>query len=163
MGRPLLYFTDNMVSYDIFRKGTSKSLRLWQLLLDIKVLELSLECIVQVIHVPGTIMISQGTDGLSRGVTMQRLASHQSNSLIPLMWRAAPVSPPLLSWTLSVLPPLWSPSTQWLSKLISQTGAGMLYWDSVFFGLCPLVFPVRPSFKPCPSGLRLQPLVAIFS
>ena len=95
-GRRLLYFTENTVSYDIFRKGTSKSLRLWKLLLAIKILELSLGCIVQVTHVPGTIMISQGTDGLSRGVTMQTLAAHKSNSLIPLMWRAAPITKSLL-------------------------------------------------------------------
>ena len=56
-GRRLLYFTENTVSYDIFRKGTSKSLRLWKLLLAIKILELSLGYIVQVIHVPRTIMI----------------------------------------------------------------------------------------------------------
>ena len=95
-GRKLLYFTDNMVTYDIFRKGTSKSIRLWTLLLHIKLLELKLNCIVQVIHVPGTTMIAQGSDGLSRGIHMQSLASHQSNSLIPLLWRAAAHSHTLL-------------------------------------------------------------------
>ena len=85
-----------MVSYDIIRKGTSKSLRLWNLLLAIKILELSLGYIVQVIHVPGTIMISQGTDGLSREVIMQILTPHQSNGLLPLMWRAAPITKSLL-------------------------------------------------------------------
>ena len=56
-GRRLLYFTDNMVSYDVFRRGTSSSTPLWTLFLKIKLLELELQCEVQVIHVPGTIMI----------------------------------------------------------------------------------------------------------
>ena len=68
--RCLLYFTDNMVTYDVFRRGSSKSTPLWKLFLDIKLLEIELECFVQVIHVPGTTMILQGTDGLSRGVEM---------------------------------------------------------------------------------------------
>ena len=41
---------------------------------------------------------------------MQTLAAHQSNSLIPLMWRAAPITESILQWVLHVLPPLWSPS-----------------------------------------------------
>ncbi len=60
-GRRLLYFTDNMVMYDVLRKGTSKFLPLWTLMLRIKLLELQLQYILQVIHVPGTTMISQGT------------------------------------------------------------------------------------------------------
>ena len=30
-------------------------------------------------------MIDQGTDGLSRGIDMQTLASHTSNGLVPLL------------------------------------------------------------------------------
>ena len=59
-------------------------------------------------------MIAQGTDGLSRGVTMQSLGSHHSNSLIPLLWRAAPPSPTLLHWILGVLPPLFPSNISWL-------------------------------------------------
>ena len=64
-GHRLLYFTDNMVIYDVFRKGSSKSTPQWALFLRIKLLELELQCTLQVIHVPGTAMIKQGTDGLS--------------------------------------------------------------------------------------------------
>ena len=102
--RRLLYLTDNMVTYDVFRRGTSKSTPLWNLLLRIKLLELQLHCHLQVIHVPGTILIRQGTDGLSRGVAMQPLASNLSNGLIPLLWRAAPASPSTLNWVLNKLP-----------------------------------------------------------
>ena len=67
-GRRVLYFTDNMVSYDVFRRGSSKSTPLWTLFLKINLLELELQCVLQVIHVPGTTMIEQGTAGLSRGL-----------------------------------------------------------------------------------------------
>ena len=113
-GRRLLYFTDNMVSYDVFRKGSSKSTPLWTLFLKIKLLELELQCVLQVIHVPGTTMIEQGTDGLSRGVTMQALGYHNSNSLIPLLWRAAPPTSFLIDWTLNILPPVYPTNTSWL-------------------------------------------------
>lgn len=108
-GRLLLYFTDNMVTYDVFRKGSSSSTSLWILLLKIKLLELQLQCVVQVIHVPGTTMVEQGTDGLSRGVDMQALGAHRSNSLIPLLWRAATPTRELLQWALSILPPCYPP------------------------------------------------------
>ena len=103
-----------MVTYDIFRRGTSKSDSLWKLFLRIKLLELELQCMVQVIHVPGTTMISQGTDGLSRGVDMQQLSSHNGNSLIPLLWRPAPATDIILKWALSILPPLFLSSTSWI-------------------------------------------------
>ena len=45
---------------------------------------------------------------------MQALGSYKSNSLIPLLWRAAPATPTILTWVLSILPPLWPPSTPWL-------------------------------------------------
>ena len=113
-GRRLLYFTDNMVTYDVFRKGSSKSLPLWTLLLKIKLLELKLQCVLQVIHVPGTTMISQGTDGLSRGIDMQVLGSHRSNSLIPLLCRPALPTSEILHWVLSILQPYWPLSTSFL-------------------------------------------------
>ena len=49
-------------------------------------------------------MIKQGTDGLSRGVAMQPLASNPSNILIPLLWRAAPATTTTLDWVLNTIP-----------------------------------------------------------
>ena len=68
--RRLLYFTNNIVTYDVFHRGTSKYNTLWKLFSRIKLLELELQCLVEAIHVPGIIIISQGMDGLSRGVDM---------------------------------------------------------------------------------------------
>ena len=103
-----------MVTYDVFRRGSSKSTPLWKLYLRIKLLEIDLNCYLQVLHIPGTTMILQGTDGLSRGVDMQSLGSYQSNTLVPLLWRSAPATTETLSWALSILPPHWSSSTKWI-------------------------------------------------
>ena len=69
---------------------------------------------------------------------MQTLAAHKSNSLISLMWRAAPITKSLLQWVLQMLPPLWSPSALWLFK----TDFIDLSWNAMI-GKCVfrLVFP----------------------
>jgi hypothetical protein len=64
----VFYFTDNEVTYTICKKGSSKTLSLHLLVQQLKVLERALGCRLEVIHVPGTTMITQGTDGLSRGI-----------------------------------------------------------------------------------------------
>jgi hypothetical protein len=62
------YFTDNEVTYDICKKGSSKILSLHLLVQQLKALALALGCRLEVIHVPGTTMITHGTDGLIRGI-----------------------------------------------------------------------------------------------
>jgi hypothetical protein len=65
----VFYFTYNEATYNIFEKGSSQTLSLHILVQQLKSLELALGCRLEVIHVPGTTMIiTQGTDGLSRGV-----------------------------------------------------------------------------------------------
>jgi hypothetical protein len=67
-GRMLFYFTDNEVTYNICKKGSSKTLSLHILVQQLKALELALGCHLEVIHVPGTTMSTQGTNGLSREI-----------------------------------------------------------------------------------------------
>jgi hypothetical protein len=67
-GRVVFYFTSNEVTYNICKKGSSKLLSLHLLVQQLKALELALGCRLEVINVPGTTMITQGTDGLSRGI-----------------------------------------------------------------------------------------------
>jgi hypothetical protein len=62
----VFYFTDNEVTYNICKKGSSKTLSLHILVQQLKALELTLGCHLEVIHVPGTTMITQGTYGLIR-------------------------------------------------------------------------------------------------
>lgn len=64
----VFYFTDNMVSYYIMQSGSSTSPELHKLILQVKRLELVLQCHLEVIHVPGDLMIREGADGLSRGL-----------------------------------------------------------------------------------------------
>jgi hypothetical protein len=66
----LFYFTDNLVTYYIVSSGSSSSPELQKLLRRLKYLELLLGLQLEVVHVPGTHMIDQGTDGLSRGIQL---------------------------------------------------------------------------------------------
>jgi hypothetical protein len=67
-GLTLFYFTDNLVSYYIMMNGSSSSVELHRLIRRIQVLLMELGCRLEVVHVPGTLMIHQGADGLSRGL-----------------------------------------------------------------------------------------------
>ena len=69
-GTTIFYFTDNSGVYWIGTTGSSPSPGLHKLLGEIRLLELELQCMLVVVHVPGLILITQGTDGLSRGVWM---------------------------------------------------------------------------------------------
>jgi hypothetical protein len=64
----LFYFTDNSTTYWVCNSGSSRSPGLHALVEQIGLIKLELSLELQVIHVSGTVMIEQGTDGLSRGV-----------------------------------------------------------------------------------------------
>ena len=66
-GREVFLFTDNSVSESIAAKGSSSSPKLYQLVVRFFRLEMKYLCKLEIIHVAGTRMIAQGTDGLSRG------------------------------------------------------------------------------------------------
>jgi hypothetical protein len=67
-GRLVFFMTDNLVSYYIVNQGSSRSPALHRLVEEIKVACTTLDCQLEVVHVPGRLMIDQGTDGLSRGL-----------------------------------------------------------------------------------------------
>ena len=81
-GTAVFYFTDNSTSYWIAASGSSGSPGLHTLIEDIRLLELELGCSLHVVHVPGIIMIDQGTDGLSRGIWMSPLQGLQDSGLM---------------------------------------------------------------------------------
>jgi hypothetical protein len=66
-GAELFLFTDNTTAENAFCKGTSKSKKLSELVLRMKLLEMQESLKLHVIHVSGKRMIAQGTDGISRG------------------------------------------------------------------------------------------------
>jgi hypothetical protein len=66
-GMELFFFTDNSTAEATFYKGSSSSKKLFELIVRLKNLELGQGCKIHLIHVAGSRMIKQGTDGLSRG------------------------------------------------------------------------------------------------
>jgi len=100
-GHLFLYFTDNDVTYNIVRKGCSRRHHLHLKVQELKLLELELGCRVEVIHVPGTTMIRQGSDNLSRGVWVTPLNTSFEN-VAAAVFRPAPPSVPLLSHVVSL-------------------------------------------------------------
>ena len=74
-GCTVFYFTDNSTTYYIAQANTSRAAHLHALIEKIRLLELELQCHLQVVHVPGLVMIDQGTDSLSRGVWCSPLHS----------------------------------------------------------------------------------------
>jgi hypothetical protein len=67
-GGTLFYFTDNSSVYFIIKGGSSKNSELHRLARSIKILEIELGCRLEPVHVPGVLMIDEGTDGQSRGM-----------------------------------------------------------------------------------------------
>jgi hypothetical protein len=93
------YFTDNSVTYFAVQGGSSKSPGLQSLVRKIKLLELRLGCLLEVVHVPGVVMIDQGTDDLSRGVWISPLHSHIDPQQITMdVFAGVPGRPSLFPW-----------------------------------------------------------------
>jgi len=72
-GTTLFYFTDNEVTYYICAAGSSRIPPLHSLILEIRRLQILLGVFLNTVHVPGKVMITQGTDSLSRGVWVSPL------------------------------------------------------------------------------------------
>jgi hypothetical protein len=67
-GVTFFYFTNSSTVYFAVSKGSSSSPGLHDMVEKIKKLEIELECHLKAIHVPGTTIITEKTDGLSRGI-----------------------------------------------------------------------------------------------
>jgi hypothetical protein len=92
-------FTDNSTAESCFHRGTSKSPRLHALVLELRVLEITYGMALHVIHVAGSRMIAQGTDGCSRGSLMEGVMTGQNMlSFVDLGQSAVERHPPLLEW-----------------------------------------------------------------
>jgi hypothetical protein len=64
----LWLFTDNSTAESCFSRGSSTSRLLHELVLRLRKLEMEMDLKLFLVHVAGTRMIAQGTDGLSRGM-----------------------------------------------------------------------------------------------
>jgi len=115
-GTEVFLFTDNGVAEAAFYKGNSDNRFLFQLILRLRQLEMSGQLCLHVIHVSGTRMVAQGTDGLSRlDYTSGVMAGYNMMTYIPLHLSALERAPQLLPWVHSWLPDSISPLTpaQW--------------------------------------------------
>jgi len=131
-GVHLFYFTDNSSVYHITRSGSSSSPELHKLVQQLKLLELSQGCLLDVIHVPGRTMIAQGTDGQSRGVWVSPLYCSNRNITSDL-FRPAPPSSALLLWILHRLPSPLSPSAYcWVTDDSCWTASNLIHRHCVW-------------------------------
>jgi hypothetical protein len=99
-GKIFFYSTYNEVTYNIFKKCSSKTLSLHLLVQQLKCLELTLGCRLEAIHVPGTTIITQGTDGLSRGIWENGFNTY-FNSFAVEVFLPTLTYPSLTQWALS--------------------------------------------------------------
>lgn len=99
-GVEVFLFTDNSTAEASFAHGSSKSsVRLFDLVKRLKVLEMTMQTRLHIIHVSGQRMIVQGTDGLSRGVLSEGvMGGNDMNSFVPLHLAATQRSEGLLKW-----------------------------------------------------------------
>jgi len=92
-------FTDNTSAEGGFYKGNSPSRTLFSLILRLRLLEMSGQLRIHMIHVAGSHMIDQGTDSLSRGDYVSGVMAGQSIlSFIPLHESALDHQVALLPW-----------------------------------------------------------------
>jgi hypothetical protein len=67
-GITFFYVTGSSTVYYAVSKGSSSIKNLHDMVEKIKRLEIELGCHSEVVHVPGTTIITERTDGLSRGI-----------------------------------------------------------------------------------------------
>jgi hypothetical protein len=101
-GLELFLFTDNIVAESAFFRGTSSNPLLFDIILRLKRLELEHSLYLYIVHIAGTCMMAQGTDGLSRGVAWER---DNPLSFVPLHLSPCDRDPQLLPWVASWIPP----------------------------------------------------------
>jgi hypothetical protein len=137
-GTTVFYFTDNSSVYWIASSGSSSSPALHKLIEEIQALCFELDCILQVVHVPG-IMVTQETNGLSCRVWMTPLQElNNPHALTCLIFDPLLFDPVLVNHYIDQLPflRLRQPLSRWQYQDWSQT------WDAEsFFDVCTAWFP----------------------
>ncbi len=92
-------FTDNLTAKSCFLKGGSSSKALHDLVLRLKRVELEAGFTLYVVHVAGTRMIAQGTNGLSCRIILEGVMSGKSMlRFVPLAQSAMERQPNLVSY-----------------------------------------------------------------
>ena len=98
-GVEVFLFTDNSTTEAAFFNGTTSSKTLFDLVLRLKDLQMKFSAKIHLIHVAGSRMIEQGTDGISRGNLMEGVMTGKSMlSFVPIHLTAIERSKSLLRW-----------------------------------------------------------------
>jgi len=104
-GTKVFLFTDNSVAEAAYYKGNADNRHLFDLILRLRQFEMSGQLRLHVVHVSGTRMVAQGTDGLSRlDYTSGVMSGANMLDYIPLHLSALDQSPSILRWLPSWLP-----------------------------------------------------------
>jgi hypothetical protein len=106
-GGELWIFTDNSTAESVVHKGGSTSPKLHELVVRLRRAELDYGFTLYVVHVAGTRMIAQGTDGLSRGSFLEGVvAGSQMLSFIDLALSATIRAPGVVNFERSWVGPV---------------------------------------------------------
>jgi hypothetical protein len=98
-GTEVFLFTDNSTAKSVYFNGTSSSKTLFDLALKLRQLEMTGEFQFHLVHVAGTRMIAQRTDGLSRGCLSEGVMKGDSMlRYVPLHLCPLQCQPELLHW-----------------------------------------------------------------
>lgn len=98
----LFMFTDNSPAESAYYKGTSSSLKLFELVLRLRKLQMKGDLRIHLVHVSGKRMIAEGTDGLSRGDLSEGvMGGARLLDFVPLHKCALEREPELLDWVCS--------------------------------------------------------------
>lgn len=130
-GAEVFAFTDNQVTERAFYRGTSSSPELFELVLRLRLLEVTYSLFLHIVWVAGTRMIAQGTDGFSRGDLENGVAvGAPMLKFVPLYLCPFGQSPTLESWLRETLPR----SDDWLTLdpigwFELGHGAGHFIWN----------------------------------
>jgi hypothetical protein len=111
----LFIFTDNMTMEGTFYRGNSDSKLLFELILWLQGLDLHSNNKIHIVHVAGSCMVHQGTNGLSRGdLSSGVMIGAPILDYIPLHLTALDHSSSLLPWIQQWCPAsTYAPCSQW--------------------------------------------------
>eukprot|EP00957_Ditylum_brightwellii_P099285 7562804-Ditylum_brightwellii.AAC.1 len=119
-------FGDNSMTKATYYKGSSGSKLLHELIPWLCVAESKFGCIIHLAHIAGTHMITQGMDGVSRGLMSEGVMRGEDMlAFITLNKSATQVYPPLCEWLAS-----WILREDIYLDPMGGTKEVMMWWDT---------------------------------
>ena len=123
----LWLFTNNTTVEGCFFRGGSSLKLLHELVLRLRKTELEYDLTLHVVHVAGTRMIAQGTEGLSRGIFLEGVVRGEDMlSFVDLSHMAIEQHPGVLEFVRSWVGPILGDSTALLPEEWFREGHGIV-------------------------------------